>query len=328
MVIFFYGEDDYRLKQAVKKLKEKFISASLGDTNLSIIDGKTAEYNNINRQIMAMPFLSKTRLVIIENIISEGKKETQEKIVEMLSNIPKTTVLLFTEGKADKRTALYKKLIKVEKVQEFLPLDDIKIKSWIKKEVENRGGFIESDAVQMLFEYVGSDLWRMANEIDKLTAYSMAVIANEMKQSNSGQIAASPEAPRNDIRVADIELLVKSQVESDIFKMIDAIGNKNLKVALRENQKLLENGQHELYILTMIVYQYRNLLIVKDSTERRERVAMHPYVYQKTLAQSRNFTMDDLKKDYQTLLDFDIAIKTGKMESRVALSLLIAKFCV
>lgn len=330
MLIFFYGEDNYRLKSAVKKIKEKFISASLGDTNLSIIDGKTAEYNNINRQIMAMPFLSKTRLVIIENLISEGKKEVQEKIVEMLSSIPKTTVLLFVESKPDKRTALFKKLIKAEKVQEFLPLDEVKIKLWIKKDVENRGGAIESDAVQMLFEYVGNDLWRMANEIDKLTAYCHSDRREESPANagNANKLRDASLSAQHDIRTNDIELLVTSQVESDIFKMIDAIGNKNLKVALRENQKLLQNGQNELYILSMIVYQYRNLLIVKDSIERRERVAMHPYVYQKTLAQARNFSFEDLKKDYQTLLNFDIAIKTGKMDSRTALTLLLSKFCV
>ncbi len=323
MVIFFYGEDDFRLKQAVKKLKEKFISASLGDTNLSILDGKTATFDEIVRQILAMPFLSRTRLVIIENLISDGNKLVHEKVVEFLPKVPSSTVLVFTEtparggsalgGKPDKRTALFKKLIKADKVQEFVLLDEPKLRAWIKKEVDARGGIIEADAVTKLIEYIGSDLWRMSNEIAKLTAYGKQLTAQ------------------------NIELLVKSQVESDIFKLVDAVGQKNLKSALKECQNLLNAGENELYILSMIVYQYRNLLIIKDMTERdrnlnswslAKKAGLHPYVVQKTVAQVKSFSMENLKNAYRTLLDFDLRIKTGKIEGKAALSLLIAKFCV
>jgi len=321
MIIFFYGEDDYRLKSAVKKLKEKFISASLGDTNLAILDGKTAAYNEIVRQILAMPFLSRTRLVIIENFISLGKKDVHEKIIDFLTpstssgqaKVPSSTVLVFMETKPDKRTALFKKLLKADKIQEFEFLEPEQLRRFVYRKVENRKADIEPEAVSKLIEYVGNDLWRMKNEIDKLISFSKKITSE------------------------NIELLVKSQVESDIFKMIDAIGQKNLKVALYECQNLLENGENELYILSMIVYQYRNLLIIKDLTERNrnlnswalsKKAGLHPFVIQKTMAQSHNFGLGDLKKSYRTLLDFDLRIKTGKIEGRAALSLLLAKFCV
>lgn len=313
MTIFFYGEDSYRLNQAVKKLKEKFISASLGDTNLAILDGKTAQYVEIVRQILAMPFLSRTRLVIIENLISEGKKDIQEKIVEFLPKVPSSTVLVFTENKPDKRTSLFKKLVKAEKVQEFMPLEEGQLRRWIFKECENRGAKIEGETVSKLIDYVGNDLFRMSNELDKLISY--------------------------DKKITDetIELLVKSQVESDIFRMIDAVGQKNLKSALKEYQKLLEAGENELYILSMIVYQYRNLLVIKDLMERNtasnswaisKKARMHPYVVQKSMNQVRNFSLEDLRKAYRLLLDFDVGVKTGKIEGKAALTLLLAKFCV
>jgi len=324
MIIFFYGEDDFRLKQAVKKLKEKFISASLGDTNLAILEGKTIVYNELVRQILAMPFLSRTRLVIIENLISQGKKsanrgsassgDIHEKVIEFLPKVPKTTILVFTEGKPDKRTALFKKLVKADKVQEFVPLEEPKLRVWIKKEVEARSGIIEPEAISKLIEYIGNDLWRMSNEIAKLLSYNRKITTE------------------------NIETLVQSQVESDIFKMIDAVGAKNLKVALKECQNLLENGEAELYILSMIVYQYRNLLIIKDLQDRSKgnvnswalakKAGMHPYVVQKTIVQAKNFSFEDLKKSYRTLLDFDLRMKTGKIEGKAALSLLLARFCV
>ncbi len=154
----------------------------------------------------------------------------------------------------------------------------------------------------------------MSNELDKLVTYNPQVTTE------------------------NINLLVKSQVESDVFKMIDAIGSKDIKSALKEYQNLYENRKNDLYILTMVVYQFRNLLIIKDELERSpknpnqweiaKKTGMHPYVVGKSISQSKKFTLTELKNSFEKLLDFDLAIKTGKIESRTALNLLIAKFCV
>lgn len=312
MILFFYGQDSYRLSQQVKKLKEKFISASLGDTNLAVLDSKKLTYDEYIRQILAMPFLSKTRLVIVENILSEGKKELQEQIGEALSKVPETTVLLFTETAPDKRLSLYKKLVKVDKVQEFLPLEEIQIKRWIKSETEERGGSIDTEAVNLLFSYIGPDLWRLTNEIDKLITYNKRLTTET------------------------IELLVQSQAEKDIFRLVDALGQKNLKKALNETNKLLRAGENEIYIFSMMCYGFRNLIIIKDLQERlhtsnswtiQKEAGLNPYVIQKTIAQSNNFDFLELKKHYDTLLDFDHRLKTGRIEGKAALSILVAKFC-
>lgn len=311
MIIFFYGQDSYRLAAQVKKLKEKFISASLGDTNLALLDPKTLTYDEFIRQILAMPFLSKTRLVIIDNILSGSKKELQEQICESLKKVPSSTVLLFTETKPDKRLSLFKKLLKVDKVQEFPVLEDIQVKRWIKAEAETRGGQIDSESVNLLFEKVGSDLWRLSNEIDKLISYDKKITAE------------------------NIDLLVQSQVDQDIFRLVDALGAKNFKNALKETVRLEQTAGNEFYIFTMIIYQYRNLLIVKDLQERNihnsyaiaKASGLNPYVAQKTLAQTSRFTPVELKKAYATLLDFDAKLKTGKIEGKAAISLLLAKLC-
>lgn len=320
MIIFLYGEDNYRLNQKVRAIKERFVSASLGDTNLVVLDGQSVTFDEFIRQILAMPFLAKTRLVIIENLLKNKKKDILEKIPDSLKKVPSSTVLVFIEeGNPDKRTSLYKKLAK-EKFEEFKLLDPDQLRRWVIGEVENRkpaspsqgGSKIEPEALSKLIEYVGPDLWRMKNEIDKLTAYH------------------SP------ITVDDIELLVNPQIQSNIFNLIEAIANKNLKRAVKELYKLLNSGQNELYIFTMIVYEYRNLLIIKDLIERAKnenqwslakKAGLHPFVVQKSLATLKNYQIEDLKKAYRKILDFDIKIKTGKMEQRVALELLIFGLC-
>lgn len=318
MIIFFYGEDVYRLREKLKALKDKFISASLGDTNLAILEGKTAEYNEISRQVLAMPFLSKTRLVIIENFLKEGRKDVQEKVGELLSKVPDSTVLVFAEvNSPDKRTSLYKKLSKEKMAQEFAPLEEVSVKKWIKKEAEKRGVNIESDAVNILSDYFGGDLFRQKNELEKL-------------------VASIQHRRNKTITSIDVKKLVRPEVESNIFVLSDYIGQKNFQMATKELDRLEKNGENEIYIFTMIVRQFRNLLIIKDTLRKigninsyqlAKEVGMNPYVAQKTMPSARNFEWLKLRQIYKTLLNFDLAIKTGKMEGKVALNLFLAKFC-
>jgi len=310
MIIFFYGEDTFRMRQKLRELKEKFVTASLGDTNLAVLDGERITYDEFVRQILAMPFLSKTRLVIVENLLRKAKKDVAEKIPEGFKKMTASTVLVFVEeGIPDRRTALFRKLSK-EKVEEFKLLEPESLRRWIKKEVETRGGTIDSAAILKLAEFVGNDLWRMTNEIDKLIAFGPKITHQ------------------------NIEILVNPQIQANIFNLIDAMAQKNIKLANKELYRLLNSGANELYILTMIIYQYRNLLIIKDLGERlkntnrwalAKKAGLHPFVIQKSLAVLPKYSLDQLKNVYGILQDFDVRMKTGKIESRVALELLIFK---
>ncbi len=80
----------------------------------------------------------------------------------------------------------------------------------------------------------------------------------------------------------------------------------------------------------MFVYQFRNLLKIKSLLEQNlsnqeiaVKAKMHPFVIQKSVEQCRRFEMEDLKKIYQKLFDADLAIKTGKINPRLALDLLV-----
>ena len=339
MIIFFYGQDTYRMRQKLKALKEKFISASLGNTNLSVLDGANISYDEFVRQILAMPFLSKSRLVIVENIMKGQKsakggpppkadgpraqapgRDILEKIPEALSKVPNSTILvLVEEGKPDKRTSIFKKLAK-EKVEEFKLLEPDQLRRWIIREVENRKSKIDSDGLSKLIEYVGNDLWRMSNELDKLTAYFSTSLGTGSKQ----------------LTAENIELLVNPQIQANVFDLIDNIARKNLSAAIKELYKMLNTGQHELYILTMISWQYRNLLIIKDLALRTKisnswalakKAGISPYVVQKCLSILPRYKFEELKKIYAEISDYDFKIKTGKIKPRPAIELLIFRLC-
>jgi DNA polymerase-3 subunit delta len=134
------------------------------------------------------------------------------------------------------------------------------------------------------------------------------------------------------IEAEDVELLVKPKIEADIFKTIDAIAQKNKKQALFLIHKHLEKGDSPLYLLSMINFQFRNLLMIKDLIEKNrpyyailKTTKLHPFVVKKSWQLANKFTFQELKKIYQKIFQADLSIKTGKIEPKITLELLLAE---
>ncbi len=102
-------------------------------------------------------------------------------------------------------------------------------------------------------------------------------------------------------------------------------------LALDLIHKHLEKGDAPLYLLTMINFQFRNLLEIKDLIEKYvpyydilKQSSLHPFIVKKSYQQAQRFTFQQLKKIYQKIFEVDLGIKTGKIEPETALDLLIA----
>jgi DNA polymerase-3 subunit delta len=135
------------------------------------------------------------------------------------------------------------------------------------------------------------------------------------------------------IDIVDVELLVKPKIEIEIFKtIIDAVAARNKKEAFYRIRKYLEKGESPLYLLSMINFQFRNILTVKDFIEKNKpyqvilkQTKLHPFVVKKSYFQAQKFTIQELKKIYQKIFQVDLDIKTGKIEPETALDLLVAE---
>jgi len=126
--------------------------------------------------------------------------------------------------------------------------------------------------------YLGNDLWQMNREITKLIHYQPKITSES------------------------IDLLVKPKIEPNIFQAIDALGEKNKKTALKLLYQHLEKGDNEIYLLTMLAYQFRNLIKLKSLIEQNtpyynlaKKAKLHPFVVKKTSAQLKNFSLNELK---------------------------------
>lgn len=302
-----FGPDNYRSRQKLEEIKSRFYDANMGDINITQIAGEEMGLERIKQAAYPPPFLANKRLIIIKNFLNKGKTKEQEKVAEILDDLPEHSILVFYEDKdIEKPTILFKKLNKPGRVQKFDYLTPQKLYEWAKGQFQKRGGKIQATAFNKLLKATGSDLWRLSMEIEKLIAYAGGRVITEK----------------------DVEFLVKEEIRPEIFKLIDAVAEHQEKRAVTLTEQLLSLGESESYVLSMLAYQFRNLLIIKDLEQQGESLAVsgiHPFALSKARLQSRNFTFKQLEEIYEKILETDFMIKTGRLNSQLALNILISE---
>ena len=305
MILFLYGEDSFTSQNKLHDYIAKFKKTDPAGMNLQIMDVGGFDMEKFKDSITAQAFMGQGRMVVLKNFLSSGKKGDQELVMKFLDdqNVAASNLLLFFEsGELDKRKKLFKYL-KKQKSQEFKRPQGGQLNTWVREKFATRKRQVEPQAVSKLVAFVGDDLWQMYNEIDKLSNYAGAERA---------------------VTASDVEKLVHAKLDDQIFHLVDALGAKNKAEALRLLHEHLDLGEHPLYIFTMIVYQFRNLITIVSCGDSRPDViaketGMHPYVVKKTLAQSRHYRLDYLQKIYAKLLDIERKMKREDVDELVLL---------
>lgn len=315
MIFFLHGEDSYSAQEKLKRIKEKFQKEiDPSGININVFAGENFEVEKFNTTASQGGFLVKKRLIIVKNLLtSKPNQDTAESLSDLLKKIQNSeNIFVFYEaGLPDKRTVLFKTLNdKKNLVQEFKPLDNFKLKQWITDYLKAKGGLIKPEAADLLAAAVGNNLWQLSQEIDKLMAYK------------NGEA----------IQIVDVKTLVKGRVDDNIFQLTEAIAGGNRKLALKLVQEQLAEGLNEIYLLTMIVRQFRIITSLFSLTEQKineasmaKETGWHPFVIKKSLAIAKKFTLAKLQKIYAGLADVDKKLKSTSLSPEALIDLVIMK---
>jgi DNA polymerase-3 subunit delta len=349
MIIFFYGEDDFRAKKKIRELKDRFLrEVDKSGGSIEYLNGETTDLREINERAATASLLASRRLIIIEDIFSNKNKDLLPEVAEYFRAKEKNNwdnIVIFSDstlknkkkmgheeivkiaadgrdkplGKKEK--SLFDFLSRQKFTQEFKKLNNSDLSAWIKKEVEARGGAIASRAVQILIGLVGYDLWQIDREIDKLLSFK-----------NGAKPALTPGGAPLVIADSDVEELVKGNFDDNIFALTDAIGARNKALATKLLEEQFELGANEIYLLTMIIRQVKVILQARQALDlgqsSRKLVAefkINPFVAQKAIEQARNFSLNALKIVFDKLIEVDYKIKSGQGDPAVLLNLLISR---
>jgi DNA polymerase-3 subunit delta len=318
---FLYGPEKYLIQQKLIELKKNFknqnpeaevVDFDLDDNNLTELQDSLLQGQGL---------FSTKRIVIIKNIFNQNKSE-QEKFKDFLQKKKicqdKNSEIIFAEtnekGSKSTSTKLGQYLKRQGEKIEFKKKNDNELQQWINREFLIRSEkkvTAELMAVRELILITRGNLWQLSNEIDKLISYC--------EQGN--------------ILAVDVKKLCSGKIEAKIFDLVDAIGANNKKRSLLLKQQLIDQGDNEFYIFTMVIFQIRNLLKVSECLQKgikipaliKQKTGLHPFVIQKTINNLQKYSPAKIKQIYQMVAEIDRRTKIGEMEMERALEWLIVR---
>jgi DNA polymerase-3 subunit delta len=311
MIIFIYGKDTYRSQEKLREIINSYKNSNKNGVNLKIINFKEKDFCCLKEELCSSSLFKEKKLLILKNTILNKKfKEDLLENQKILTN-SKDIILFFEEGDVLQGDSLLKFVKKYGKIQEFKFLSGQKLEEWISQEFAKYDKDVEGEVLNKIILYLGTDTWLLANEIKKISSYK-----KEKK-----------------ILQKDVDILLRPAIETNIFKTIDAIAQKNKKQALKLIYQHLEKGDAPLYLLSMISFQFRNLILIKNLIEKNipyysilKLSKLHPFVVKKSYSQCGEFSFKELKKIYQKIFQADSAIKKGRIDPETALVNLISYF--
>ena len=324
-----YG-DNYLVSQALKELRQQ-----VGQDEVIEANSHRAQANQLNlAQLKAMgnavPFLADHRLVIVEGLFSlfesrdtrrrgrasEGRGQSAsndwgELPAYVGNEMPPSTLLVFVDGSVSPTNPMLAKLRQGLQVQQLTSPSGEGLARWIRNKVEEKGARITPGAIALLTELVGSNLWTMDNELEKLS------------------LRASDRA----IEEGDVRLLVPEGRDASIFRAVDAILEGRSGAALQSLHRLRDEGADFSYILAMIARQVRLISLARDMLDRKTPQAAigkalgltREFALRRAVEQARKHSWPGLRWLYGRLLEADLTVKQGRIDQDLALELLVAE---
>ncbi|MDX9913589.1 MAG: DNA polymerase III subunit delta [Candidatus Moranbacteria bacterium] len=320
MIIFLYGEDSFRSTEKLKKIKEEFFKKNTSNASSSVFDFKEKNFSDeLKTNIKSKSLFSQNLLVIVKNFLNQIDSSQKDDLIDFLKNNledinSSEDMLVFWENENPKKNdKSFKWLRDNVKSIEFLNLNDVQIKKWIEEKFLAFDIKIDENIANKLIGNKNGDLFAIDKEILKIVNF---VGDDKLSQD----------------LIKQIDKLINSSIEANIFQTIEYISSGNKKQALKMLHQQIAQGDDPFYILSMYSYQFRNLLKISEfyfqgrtnNFEIAKIIKLHPFVVQKGMQQLKGLDYRKIKEIYQKLEKVDQEAKSGKMSINLGLDLFIA----
>jgi DNA polymerase-3 subunit delta len=185
------------------------------------------------------------------------------------------------------------------------------LRSWLSKESAARGMALDAPALTALAGS-GQDMYYLQNLLDKLSLINFP----------------------GSIGIKELEEHLDSRHSIKVFKLTDALLNRNLNESLQAFYQLQEQGEHPLFMLYMISRQLLSLAKVKaykgmgqSVQEIAGRLGQKDFAVKNMLKKSSNFSQEDIRRLFQRLLETDKSFKSEGKPADILMETLIIEFC-
>ncbi len=297
-VYFMEGEEPYFMDQISQFILEHVLTEEEKGFNQSILYGKDLSIDAIMTGAKRFPMMAERQVVVIREAQNIRNIEDLATYVE---NPMRSTLLVinYKYKTIDKRKKLYKALQRNGVYFESKPLYESNVPAWITKYLKEKNLGIDPRAAQMITDFVGNDLQRIVNELEKVTI-SMV--------------------PGTSIMPEDVERNIGISKDFNMFELQKALGNKEI---LKSNQIInyfIDNEKQNPLpvILGMLVGFFRKILIYhtiemkSDRNLMSQKLGVNPYFLNDYISAGRNYTLDKTINIISMMRESDLRSKGAR----------------
>ena len=303
-IYLFHGEESYYIDLVSDYLEQHVLSDAEKGFNQTIFYGKDTEVMTVLNAAKRYPMMSDYQLVLVKEAqelkIDKATEQFQAYCEKPLSST--ILVLCHKYGKFDKRKKVYKILEKTGVVFESASIYENKVPAWIDDFVRDKGYHINPKASALLAEYLGNDLSKVANELEKLmlNVSKTQEIGTKEVQDNIGI--------SKDYNVFELQ---NALARKDVFKANQIVNY--FEANPKANPMVLVMGNLASYFTKILKYHY-----VVDKSQLARELGVSPYFVKDYDLAARNYNYGKTLEVISLLRAYDLKSKgvdsTGNTE--------------
>ena len=308
-VQFIYGDEEVRLEESLRRLRELLSREASLDFNFEVLNAPEAGVERIIDSAETLPLASRRRVVIVRDVDLLPSAE-QSRLAEYLDETSPSTVLVLVahfpeagEPRDEKaasrieRSALFKKAKAIgetaqltfgRKKQRKKNLD-----AWLIEQFRKRGKSIDPAARQVLLERVGDKPRDLEDAVERICLFSAGAVK---------------------IGEEEIEQVVVPAGEQGVFEFLDAVGDRRRDRSLYLLNRLLAQGEQPQRLLNALLGRFRLMARLKSMAPRAgaEEIAgelnLHPYYVNKCMQQARKYSAERLRSAFLQFRNAQVAL--------------------
>jgi DNA polymerase-3 subunit delta len=294
-IYFLMGEEPYYIDKLTEYIEQNILQEHERDFNQTILYGRDVTIEDVVGNAKRFPMMADRQVVVVRE--AQELSRTIENLDSYAVNPQPTTVLVlaYKYKTLDKRKKLVKSLGKSGLVFESKKMYENQIGTWITRVLQGKGYTIEPKANAMLVEFLGNDLSRISNELNKL----------QIILPKGSQITAK-----------DIEVNIGFSKDFNVFELQNALGSKNQLKAYQIAQYFADNPKdNPMVVTTSLVFNFFVKLLkyhgLKDKNPKNVApvLGISPFFLKDYDVALRNYPMKKVSAIVAALRDVDVKSK-------------------
>ncbi|MBN2030558.1 DNA polymerase III subunit delta [bacterium] len=307
-VYFFFGEEIFLIDTLVRKIIETITDSTTKDFNCDLFDGDQVDGETVVNTASSFPMMTDRRLVVLKSVQRLSVSD-KDRILTYVQSPLESTCFICTANKIDRRNRFYSSFIKHSHWSESKKLYENQAVHWVRKQLQEKGVTLSSEGATFLVQQVGTSLWCLFNEIEKILTFAHG---------------------KKRLELEDIITVVGFSRKFNIWELTDAIGRKDLNHALIVLNQLMDEGQSPPGIIMDLSRRIFLFMRMRAMLDRglsldgvTKKLGLPPFFAKQYTDQIRHFTADELAYGVDVLLQSDTYIKTGYLNPDVVMTLMV-----